>query len=71
MSTKYDDEIKDLELKYRLEGQKNALTRVELECLRLKQKLENYEDTRISLHNEIKVTEDEILALKGGEKNNG
>jgi hypothetical protein len=67
MSTNYDDQIKDLELKYKLEGQKNALTRVELECLRLKQKIESYDATRTSLQNEIKITEDEVLSLKGGD----
>jgi hypothetical protein len=67
MSTSYDKEIADLELKYRLEGQKNALTRVELECLRLKQKIESYAETRESLIQEIKLTEQRIKDMKGGE----
>jgi len=71
MSTNYDAEIAQMELKYRLEGQKNSLTRVELECLRLKKKIESYDDTRISLLHEIAETEQQLVDLKGGEIKHG
>jgi hypothetical protein len=64
MSTNYDSDIRKLELQYQLEGQRNAMTRVELECLRLKQKLETYDETRISLQNEISITEEKIAQLQ-------
>ena len=69
MSTKYDAEIQEMELRYKLEGQKNALTRVDLECLRLRKKLDDYDETKVSLTTEIAKTEQEITALRGGETN--
>lgn len=69
MSTNYDDEIIALELQCKLEAQKNAITKVNLESLRLRKKLEDYEATKISLNEEIQKTEAEIETLKGGGKN--
>lgn len=69
MSTSYDSEITRLELKCQLEAQKSALTRVDLECLRMKKKIDDYDATRQSLTKEIKITEDKISALKGGDSN--
>lgn len=68
MSTNYNDQIAELELVYQLDAQKSALTKVELECLRLKQKIENYDETRQSLINEISITEEKLKDLKGGGK---
>jgi phage shock protein A len=69
MSTNYNDQIAELELVYQLDAQKSALTKVELECLRMKQKIEDYDTTRQSLIKEIAITEDKLKALKGGGKN--
>jgi hypothetical protein len=69
MPTNYSGQIQILELQYTLEAQKNALTKVELECLRLKQKIEEYDATRASLTDQVKITEEKLTALKGGGKN--
>jgi len=71
MSMNYDTEIKQMEAKYTLESQQNALTRVELECLRLKKKLEDYDQTRQSILAEIQKTTQRLEDAKGGEINNG
>jgi len=64
MSTSYDVEILKMEAKYKLEAQQSALTRVELECLRLKKKLEEYDITRQSLLSEIEKTINELANVK-------
>ena len=69
MPTSYDEQIKTMEIQYTLEAQKSALLKVDLECLRLKQKIEEYETTRTSLNEQIKISEEKLLAMKGGGKN--
>ncbi len=68
MSTSYKDEIVLLELEYQLDAQKNALKRVEIEQLRAKQKIEDYDITLQSLLVEIEKTKERLRVLKGGEK---
>lgn len=67
MSTSYNDKIAILEIEYQLDAQRIALKRVELECLRMKQKIEEYDITRQSLLTEIKKSESRLSELKGGE----
>ena len=68
MSTSYSNEIAILEAEYQLEAQKNSLKRVEIECLRAKQKIELYDETKQSLYTEIEKTEEKLKSLKGGDK---
>ena len=66
MSTNYNNQIAILEVEYQLDAQKSALTKVELECLRMKQKIEDYDATRQSLQIEIKKSQERLVELKKG-----
>ena len=68
MSMNYDDEIARMELEAQLMAQEQALMRVDLELLRMKKKAQDYEVTKVSLNEQIAITKEKLLSLKGGEK---
>ena len=66
MSTNYNEEIKIAEKEYQLLSQQNMVKKVELESMRLKLKLEEYEKTGKDLLDAIEVTKKEVKQMKEG-----
>jgi hypothetical protein len=67
MSTNYDDEIRLAEAEYQLDAQQSAIKRIDLDILKMKRKMETYEETKVDLRNEIEKSKEVISKLKKGE----
>jgi len=63
MSTSYNHKIRIAEKEYQLLSQQNMIKKVELEEMRLKQKLVDYVQTKEDLAEAIEVTKSEIKQL--------
>ena len=62
------NQIKKAELEARLAGQVHSRTMVELDILKLEEKISISKTTLISIIEEIGKTEKELAILKGGER---
>jgi hypothetical protein len=67
MATSYDQKIKIAEAESKLAGQHHGYKRIEIEIMKHKRKVEEYEKELVNLSKEIVISEQELEKVKGGE----